>query len=72
MFKVNIIKKWDDVIDVIISVIFIVVIFEHILRTVLAFSIVGFEEANIQSFKVNNGDTTTMFQTCSKLKIKKL
>ena len=55
-----------------ISVVFIVVIFEHILRTVLAFSIVGFEEVNIQSFKVNDGDTTTMFQTCSKLKIKKL
>ena len=55
-----------------ISVVFIVVIFVHILRTVLAFSIVGFEEVNIQSFKVNNGDTTTMFQTCSKLKIKKL
>ena len=52
-------------------VVFIVVSFEHILRT-SAISIAGFEEVNIHLFKVNNGDTRIMYQICSKLTIKKL
>ena len=53
------------------SVVFIVVSFEHILHT-FGVSIFGFEEVYIHLFKVNIGGTRTMYQTCSKLTIKKL
>ena len=52
-------------------VVFIVVSFEHILHT-SGVSILGFEKVNIHLFKVNKGDTRTMYQVCSKLAIKKL
>ena len=53
------------------SIVFIVVSFEHILHT-SGIPIIGFEEVNIHLFKVNNEDTTIMYQICSKLTVKKL
>ena len=53
------------------SAVFIVVSFEHILHT-SGVSIVVFEEVNIHLLKVNNEDTRTMYQICSKLTKKKL